>query len=289
MKTIALSFEIFPTTTPKALENLNETCVRLNQFKPRFISVTFGASGAAQLKSLHVVEQLAQQAIPTTPHISCVNMTKDSLQQLLNAYRQYGIKNLLVVRGDIPGNGEGGFSDFKYASDLVAYIRQTTGDYFHITVAAYPELPTTREDDFMYLKHKIDAGANEAITQFFFNSETYLRFRDACYARGITAPIIPGIMPIQDYPRLLRIACACGAQIPLWLRKRLESLNGDVFSIRLLGLDLIRKLCEQLLLSGAPGLHFYTLNQANTASHIYSNLFADDKREDFFNWRYAAC
>ncbi len=286
---ISISFEVFPPNTQQGLQKLNETCQKLNVLDPKFISVTFGAAGASQLKTVRLVKQLAKSAIPTTPHISCVGMTKIRLQKLLDQYMQFGVKNLIVIRGDFIAGSE--VSDFKYASDLVSEIRKLTHDYFHITVAAYPEFhpqSTTSEMDFIHFKHKVDAGADSAITQFFFNSDAYSRFRENCHKSGITIPIIPGIMPIQDYDKLVRFSGACGAEIPLWLRKQLESFSGDVFSIKSLGVELVTKLCERLLLEGAEGLHFYTLNQINPTMHIYRSLFSDTNSTDFLNFMYAS-
>lgn len=286
---ISISFEVFPPNTPLGLQKLQETCNKLKVVNPNFISVTFGAAGASQLKTLRLIKNLTKQNIPTTPHISCVGMTKIRLQKILEDYIQWGVNNLIVIRGDfVPGSG---VSDFIYASDLVSYIRKLTGDHFHLTVAAYPEFhpqSKTSETDFIHFQQKVNAGANSAITQFFFNSDAYCRFRDNCHKAGMTIPIIPGIMPIQDYAKLVRFSGACGAEIPLWLRKQLDSFSGDVFSIKSLGVELVTKLCEKLLLEGAEGLHFYTLNQLNPTLHIYRSLFSDRSRTDFLNFMYAS-
>lgn len=287
--TISISFEVFPPNTAQGLQKLSETCKKLHVLDPKFISVTYGAAGASQLKTVRLVKQLTKHAIPTTPHISCVGMTKARLQELLDNYIECGVKNLIVIRGDfIDGSG---VSDFKYASDLVSHIRKLTHDHFHLTVAAYPEFhpqSATSEMDFIHFKHKVEAGADSAITQFFFNSDAYSRFRENCYKAGITIPIIPGIMPIQDYDKLVRFSGACGAEIPLWLRKQLDSFAGDMFSIKALGVELVTKLCERLLLDGAEGLHFYTLNQLNPTVHIYRSLFSDASCADFLNFMYAS-
>lgn len=284
---ISLSFEVFPVASKENLVKLSETCAILNnKYTPKFISVTFGAAGSAQLKTLAVVKQLVLQDIPTTPHISCVNMTRQGLQELLDIYIKLEVKRLLVIRGDLVPNSKNSFPEFQYASQLIKCIRELTGNHFHITVAAYPEFhpqALSSETDLTYLKYKQELGANDAITQFFFNSDAYFRFRESCLKLGITIPIIPGIMPIQDYARLVRISNTCGTEIPLWLRKRLDSLDGDVFSIKSLGVELISILCERLLLDEAPGLHFYTLNSVNPTALIYNNLFADREYIDFFN------
>ncbi len=286
---ISISFEVFPPNTSQGLQKLHETCKKLKTLDPTFISVTFGAAGSSQLKTVRLVKQLMKESIPTTPHISCVGMTKIRLQKLLDGYIQCGVKQLIVIRGDIVVGS--GMSDYHYAADLISSIRQLTGDHFHITVAAYPEFhpqAITSGMDLIHFKRKVDAGANSAITQFFFNSDAYARFRENCHKAGVSIPIIPGIMPIQDYAKLIRFSGACGAEIPLWLRKQLDSFSGDYFSIKSLGVELITKLCERLLLDGAEGLHFYTLNQMNPAVHICRNLFSDASRADFLNFIYAS-
>lgn len=284
---IAVSFEIFPANTLQGFRKLNQTCKELNKLEPDFISVTFGAAGSSQVKTLRMVRYLANSGISTMPHISCVNMTKIRLEQLLQKYIAVGIKRLLVVRGDFVGETTNSITDFNYASDLITYIRLLTGNHFHIAVAAYPELhpaSANSDDDLLHFKNKIEAGANSAITQFFFNSDAYFHFRENCEKIGIKVPIIPGIMPILNYERLLRISNACGAEIPLWLRRRLESFSGDFIAIKSLGVDVITKLCERLLLEDVPGLHFYTLDQVNPVTQIYRNLFVDDSCTEFLQF-----
>lgn len=286
---ISVSFEVFPANTLKGLRKLRDTCSSLNALAPNFISVTFGAAGSSQLKTVRLVKQLSKIEIPTTPHLSCVGLTKERLEKLLNFYRECGIKRLIVIRGDIvPGSQ---FYDFTYASELVAQIRQLTGDHFHITVAAYPEVHPQAKScqlDLHYFKHKVDAGADSAITQFFFNSDAFSRLREDCHKIGIKIPIIPGIMPINDYNKLLRFSGACGAEIPLWVRKQLDGLEGDAFSIKSKGVELVTKLCERLLVDGVEGLHFYTLNHVHPTVHIYRNLFSDKYQADYLNFLYAS-
>lgn len=276
----SISFEVYPPNTLQGFRNLHNTCRQLNELNPDFVSVTFGAAGASQLNTERVVRQLRKKGIPTVPHLSCVNMTKGRLKELLDYYIALGVTRLVVLRGDFPDNQVNDSLDFRYARELVEYIRLISGDQFHISVAAYPEFHAecqSSTQDLINFKHKIAAGANSAITQFFFNSDAYFRFNDSCQALGITTPIIPGIMPIQDYARLVRISKMCGAEIPLWLQKRLASLAGDDYSFKQFGIDVITKLCEQLLIGGAPGLHFYALNQVNPVQQIYTNLFATEK------------
>lgn len=275
-KNISISFEIFPPNTPKGFQQIEETCTALHTLDPDFFSVTFGAGGASQLKTQHMVGRLVQKNITTMPHISCIHMTHAHLKALLEKYRLWGINRLLVVRGDSADNPNNVTTDFKYASELIQHIRLLHGDYFHIVVAAYPEFhPQSKNsvEDLYHFKRKIEAGANSAITQFFFNSDAYFRFKESCAELGIHIPIVPGIMPIHDYEKLMRISQSCGAEIPLWLRKRLESCADDHFSIHALGRDLMITFCEKLLRDGADGLHFYTLNQIDPVKKICQNLF----------------
>ncbi len=278
-KNKTVSFEVYPPNTPQGLRNLHETCRQLNKLNPDFVSVTFGAAGASQLKTEQVVQQLQEQAISTVPHLSCVNMSPERLKQLLDHYIALGVTRLVVIRGDFPENQLNDRQNFRYAFELVEFIRKMTDDHFHISVAAYPEFHSESSSssvDLKHFKHKVAAGANSAITQFFFNSDAYFRFLDSCHALGITIPIIPGIMPIQDYARLVRISNVCGAEIPRWLQKRLESLSSDDYSFKQFGLDVITSFCEKLLSGGAPGLHFYALNQVNPVQTIYHHLFVEE-------------
>lgn len=272
----SVSFEVYPASNLAGFRKLRDTCHNLNTLQPNFISVTFGAAGSAQTKTLRTVRQLKYLNIPTSPHISCVNMTKERLEKILALYQDYGINRLIVIRGDHPPASSGSLPEFVYAHDLIAAIRQISGDYFNIIVAAYPEFhpqSTSSEDDLSHFKRKIEMGASCAITQFFFNTDAYLRFRDSCHKNDIKIPIIPGIMPIYDYERLLRISKMCGAEIPLWLRKRLDSLSNHTDSLRNFGMEIVLYLCEKLLTEGVEGLHFYTLNQLNPVAEIYRELF----------------
>jgi len=286
-KDFSISFEIFPANTLAGFRKLSEICKNLNNLRPNFISVTFGAAGAAQTKTIRTVRQLKYLHIPTAPHISCVNMTTSRLVEILNFYQQSGIKRLVVIRGDHPTGESSTTPEFLYAYDLIQAIRKHSGDHFHIEIAAYPEFHPQSfscDEDLLHFKRKVEAGASSAITQFFFNSDAYSRFRDACYKQGITIPIIPGIMPINDYQRLLRISKSCGAEIPLWLNKRLESLSNDAHSLQLFGTEVILDLCKKLISEGAEGLHFYTLNQLNPAEHIYKTLFMESTQAELLNF-----
>lgn len=283
----SVSFEVFPPNSWGGIKKLKAICEQLTVYDPDFVSVTFGAVGATQMKTLRMVRQLAQRQIPTTPHLSCVGMTKARLQSLLAIYQYYGVKRLVVLRGDVTQPIE---SDFNYACELVAGIRKLTGDYFHIIVAAYPEFhpeASSSEMDLIHFKRKVDAGADSAITQFFYNSDAYFRFCESCQRLGIQIPIIPGIMPIQDFDKLERFSATCGAEIPLWLRKKVVSFAGDLTSIRQLGVDVVSKLCERLILEGVSQLHFYTLNQVTPTARVLGNLFADKNRVEFLDYLYA--
>lgn len=272
---IPISFEVFPPKTLSGFYKLNETCLQLRQLDPQFTSVTFGAIGASQAKTLLAVRKLVQNGSEVAPHISCVNMTALRLEKLLARYIQWGIKRLVVIRGDIVVDKANAATEFKYACELVSYIRKLTGNHFHIAVAAYPEFhpeATNIQQDLIHFQRKVAAGANSAITQFFYNADAYVRFVESCRQLGITIPIIPGIMPIMDYARLMRISASCGAEIPLWLGKRLQAHADDPVAVRALGIEIVTKLCERLLMEGAPALHFYTLNQLEPIKIIQANL-----------------
>lgn len=272
---IPISLEFFPPKTEAGLNQLNETCQRLQSLSPQFYSMTFGAIGQSQENTLLAVRKLVQNSYETAPHISCVNMTKSRLEKLLEQYIEWGIKRLVVIQGDLVTDKGGGPTDFNYASELVGYIRKVTGDHFHIIVAAFPEFhpeATCIKQDLLYFQHKVAAGANSAITQFFYNADAYVRFIESCQSLGITIPIIPGIMPITDYARLLRISSSCGAEIPLWLNKRLQANANDPVAVQALGVEIVTRLCERLLMEGAPALHFYTLNQSEPVIKICAGL-----------------
>ena len=270
------SFEFFPPKTIEGIANLRETRKQLAQFKPDFYSVTFGAGGSTRDRTMETVQEIQAEGFDAAPHISCISSTKEEIASLLSTYKNHGMRHLVALRGDIP-SGEVSTGDFRYANELVAYIRQTTGDWFHIEVAAYPEVhpeALTASLDLAHFKAKVDAGANSAITQYFYNADAYFQFCERCTKAGITIPIIPGIMPINNFTQLARFSNICGAEIPRWLRLRLEEFGDDLPSLRALGIDVVSELCSKLMDSGVPSLHFYTLNQASTISTIIKNIEA---------------
>ncbi|MGC1854599.1 MAG: methylenetetrahydrofolate reductase [NAD(P)H] [Candidatus Aquirickettsiella sp.] len=271
----SFSFEVFPPKTKKGLDDLNLARQELCQLKPKYFSVTFGAGGSLQQKSLDVVRQFVVHGIAATPHISCVNMTSQRLQNLLCEYQQLGIKQLLVIQGDLPSDTTQIEIEFNYATELIAAIRKMTGDYFHIIVAAYPEFhprATSPAMDIENFRRKIEAGANSAITQFFFNSDAYFRFLEACDKFSIRIPIIPGITPIMNYQKLMQFSTACGAEIPLWLHKHLKTYSDDPISLQTIGIEFVSKLCHSLLNNGVKEFHFYTLNRSEPTQSIIHNL-----------------
>ena len=268
------SLEFFPPRTAEGVEKLRAARRQLSQLRPTFCSVTFGAGGSTREGTLSTVLEIRGEGIDAAPHISCIGSTVQSIRAVLSQYRENGIRHVVALRGDMP-SGTVDAGEFRYANELVAFIRSETGDWFHVDVAAYPEVhPQARSanEDLSAFKRKIDAGANSAITQYFFNPDAYWHFVDAALAAGIDAPIVPGIMPIGSFTKLARFSDACGAEIPRWIRRRLESYGDDVASIRAFGLDVVTDLCERLLARGAPGLHFYTLNQASLTSTIWQRL-----------------
>jgi len=268
------SFELFPPQTAEGLEKLRVTRQQLAQLKPAYFSVTFGAGGTTRERTLGVALEIKNEGYEVAPHLSCVASTRQSIRDILDCYRQAGIGRLVALRGDLPsGMAEAG--EFRYAAELVAFIRQEFGDAFHIEVACYPEYhPQARsaQHDLDNFKRKVDAGADSAITQYFYNADAYFAFVDECEAAGISLPIVPGIMPIGRFSQLARFSDACGAEIPRWVRRKLESFGDDIASIRSFGLDVTTTLCDRLLQGGAPGLHFYTLNQAGLTSTIWQRL-----------------
>lgn len=270
------SFEFYPPKTPEGEENLKVVHDKLSALKPDFFSVTFGAGGSTRDKTFDTVVAIQNQGIPAAPHLSCVASTKENIREILNAYKSSGISRIVALRGDLP-SGMMSAGEFRYANELVEFIRQETGDYFQIHVAAYPEVhpqaPSAAED-FKNFKRKVDAGADAAITQYFYNAEAYFYFVDLCEKNGITIPIVPGIMPITQYAQLFRFSEMCGADIPRWLRKRLEGYGDDRGAIQTFGLDLVGKLCQRLIDGGAPGLHFYTMNQAAATLSIIERIQA---------------
>jgi methylenetetrahydrofolate reductase (NADPH) len=274
MNTNAYSFEFFPPKTAEGMATLRDARAELAKFNPEFFSVTFGAGGSTRDRTMETVLDIQQQGLAAAPHISCISSSKEEIRGLLQAYQAQGIKRLVALRGDLP-SGEVSAGDFRYASELVAFIRAETGQHFHIEVAAYPEFhPEAKSPaaDVLNLKRKIDAGANSAITQYFYNADAYFHFIDQCAAAGINVPIVPGIMPIYNITQLARFSNVCGAEIPRWLRLRLEEYGDDMASLRAFGIDVVTDLCETLRVFGAPSLHFYTLNRAGVISNIIGNL-----------------
>ncbi len=271
----AFSLEFFPPKSPEAETSLKITLAKLAPLQPRFCSVTFGAAGSTREKTFETVVDLQNTfGLEAAPHISCVASTRENMREVLNAYKGQGIRHIVALRGDMP-SGMMSAGEFRYANELVAFIRAETGEHFHIEVAAYPEMHPQAHDmeaDLKNFKRKVDAGANSAITQYFFNPEAYFRFIDDCERLGLDIPITPGIMPITNYTQISRFSEMCGADIPRWARKRLEVLGDDRAAIRAFGLEVVSDLCRRLLEQGAPGLHFYTLNQAEAVLGIWKNL-----------------
>ena len=268
------SIEFFPPQTPEGVVKLRAVRAQLAELKPAFFSCTFGAGGSTRDRTLDTVLEIQSEGHAAAPHLSCIGSTRENLRAILAQYRAAGIRRIVALRGDLP-SGMAVAGEFGYANELVEFIRAETGDWFHIEVAAYPEVhPQARSAsaDLANFKRKIDAGADSAITQFFFNADAYDHFVDAAQQAGVTVPIVPGIMPIASFTNLARFSDNCGAEIPRWLRKKLESYGDDAESIRAFGLDVVTAMCERLLTSGAPGLHFYTLNQAGLTTEIWKRL-----------------
>jgi len=272
----SISFEFFPTKTEAGHEKLLATARRLAEYKPDFFSCTYGAGGSTRDRTLNTVLQLdGEVKVPTAPHLSCVGDSKQELRELLNLYKNAGIKRIVALRGDLPSGMGMASGELRYANELVEFIRAETGDHFHIEIAAYPEMhPQARnfEDDLANFVRKARAGASSAITQYFFNADCYFYFVERVRKLGVETPIVPGIMPITNYSKLARFSDACGAEIPRWMRKQLESYGDDMDSIQAFGTQVISEMCEKLLAGGAPGLHFYTLNQAEPSLAIWDNL-----------------
>jgi len=270
-----ISFEFFPPRTDEQQLVLESTWQKLAPLRPEYLSVTFGAGGSTLDATRDTVLQLAQETgVPIAPHISCMAPSETMLQDLLQAYRDHGISRLVVLRGDRP-EGLTGPGPFNHADELVAFIRREFGDAFHLEVACYPEFhPESRSPDteLRYFRQKVEAGADGATTQYFYNVDAYFRFVDDCRRLGIGIPITPGVMPITNYRQLSRFSEMCGAEIPQWLRRRLEGFGDDGASIRAFGLDVVTELCERLLEGGAPGLHIYTLNRANASFLLWQRL-----------------
>lgn len=268
------SFEFFPPKTAEGNEKLIQVRDTLGELKPKYFSVTFGAGGSTQQGTIDTVNAIKKAGFDAAPHLSCVGSTKENIRELLNGYTKQGINRIVALRGDMP-SGTHDIGEFRFANELVEFIRNETNDHFHIEVAAYPEFhpqAISAEDDLINFKRKMEAGASSAITQYFFNPDAYFRFVDDCEDLGITAPIVPGIMPITNYIQLARFSDMCGAEIPRWIRKRLESYGDDKESIKAFGEEVITVMCQQLLEAGAPGLHFYTMNVTKPTLAIWENL-----------------
>ena len=273
-KSPTISFEFFPPRTDEGGQKLKDTVTNLNVFNPEFYSVTFGAGGSTREKTLETVMQIKAMNANAVPHISCISSSKDEVHDLIMNYQAKNINHLVALRGDNP-SGVVGDGDFNHANELVEFIRQETGNFFKIEVAAYPEFhpeSLSAEQDLDNFKKKIDAGADGAITQFFFNVDAYFKFMEECDKRKITIPITPGIMPIYNIKQLSRFASNCGAEIPRWLRLKLEGFNDDLDSLRDYGVEVISELCETLIQYEVPSIHFYTLNKSKTVSRIIKNL-----------------
>ena len=269
-KQTPISFEFFPPKTPEGAAKLINVRHELYALKPEFFSVTYGAGGSTQDGTLQQVQAILSEGFDAAPHFSCIGATRDSVREQLAAFKASGIRRMVALRGDLP-SGHGTFGEFRYASELVAFIREETGDYFHLEVGCYTEVhPQAKspEADLQAYVTKVRAGANSAITQYFYNSDAYFRFVDDAYKLGADIPVVPGIMPIISSTQLMRFSDACGAEIPRWIRLRLQAFGDDTASIKAFGLDVVADLCEQLLNGGAPGLHFYTMNQAQAVKQI---------------------
>jgi len=268
------SLEFFPPKTEEGVAKLRAARRDFAALKPAFCSVTFGAGGSTREGTLATVLEIRAEGMEGAPHLSCIGGTREGIRDVLERYRRHGIRHLIALRGDLP-SGSADVGEFRYANELVEFIRRETGDWFHVDVAAYPEYhPQSRnaDDDVASFERKIRAGADSAITQYFFNADAYWSFVDACAARGLDVPIVPGIMPISSFTKLARFSDACGAEIPRWIRRRLEGFGDDTASIRAFGLDVVTKMCASLLERGAPGLHFYTLNQPTLTATIWRAL-----------------
>jgi methylenetetrahydrofolate reductase (NADPH) len=270
----AFSFEFFPPKTSEGAAKLRATWKQLGIFKPQFFSVTYGAGGSTRERTLDTVLEIEAAGFEAAPHISCIGATRAEIGATLDRYRSNGMRHIVALRGDMP-SGSMTLGDLHYASELVAFARERTGDHFRIDVACYPEYhPQAKnpQEDLLAFKHKIDAGANCGITQYFYNADSYFRFLDACRRVGVAVPVVPGIMPIGNYFQLERFSDMCGAEIPRWLRLKMESFRDDVQAIREFGLDVVSDMCARLLAGGAPGLHFYTMNRADLVSAIWGRL-----------------
>ena len=269
-----ISIEFFPPTTPEGADKLRATRDRLAALQPAFFSVTYGAGGSSRERTFNTVKEIAAAGFEAAPHLSCIGSTRENIREILQDYTAAGIRRIVALRGDLP-SGVQDPGEFRYANELVEFIRAETGDRFHIEVAAYPEWhPQAKSprDDLAAFQRKVEAGATSAITQYFYNVDAYLNFVDAVRKLGLNVPIVPGIMPIGSFSKLARFSDACGAEIPRWMRKTFESYGDDTDAIRALSLDVVTRLCEKLLAAGAPGLHFYSMNAAGPTLEICRRL-----------------
>jgi methylenetetrahydrofolate reductase (NADPH) len=274
METHNFSIEFFPPKTPEGAEKLRLARRQLAALDPKYFSVTFGAGGSTQQGTLDTVLEILAEGHAAAPHLSCVGGSRDSIRAILAQFKAHGIRRLVALRGDLP-SGYGGAGELRYANELVEFIRAETGDWFHIEVAAYPEVhPQARspQDDLQNFARKVKAGANAAITQYFYNADAYFQYVDQVRKLGIDVPVVAGIMPITNYTQLMRFSDMCGAEIPRWVRLKLASFGDDSASIKAFGLDVVTQLCERLLAGGAPGLHFYSMNQAAPTSALWRRL-----------------
>jgi len=270
------SMEFFPPKTPEGVDKLRAARAKLAELHPKYFSVTFGAGGSTQKGTLETIQEIHGEGHEAAPHLSCMGTSRETLREILAQYKSHGIKRIVALRGDMP-SGFGFSGEFRYASELVEFIRAETGDWFHVEVAAYPEMhPQARspQDDLQNFARKMKAGADSAITQYFYNADAYFSFVDEAKKLGVEAPIVAGIMPITNYSQLTRFSDMCGTEIPRWVRIKLASYGDDSASIRAFGLDVVTALCERLLAQGVPGLHFYTLNQAAATTEICKRLGA---------------
>lgn len=269
-----ISIEFFPPQTPEGVDKLRATRAELAKLKPEFFSVTYGAGGSTRERTFAIVREIASEGFDAAPHLSCIGSTRESIREILAEFKAAGIRRIVALRGDLP-SGMAKTGEFRYANELVEFIRAETGSHFSIEVAAYPEWhPQARspKDDLDAFARKVKAGANSAITQYFYNADAYFHFVDEARALGVDIPIVPGIMPIVGFTKLARFSDACGADLPRWMRKKFESFGDDSDSIRAFGLDLVTELCERLLKGGAPGLHFYSMNQSALTREICRRL-----------------
>jgi len=280
-QTRRFSLEFFPTKTPEGADKVRAVRNKLAQLAPDYFSVTFGAGGSTRDGTIETVREISEEgAIAVAPHLSCVGSTRQEIIELVEGYRQMGVKNLVALRGDLPSGAGYGGGDFPYANDLVAYLREKWGEEFHIEVAAYPEFhpqADNAEADLKNFRRKVEAGADAAITQYFYNADAYFGFIDSIEKLGVDIPVVPGIMPITNYTQLARFSDACGAEIPRWIRRKLEAFGDDMTALRDFGHEVTLQLCARLLDQGAPGLHFYSMNRLEPCQRLWIELGLTDR------------